>query len=111
MSQPKIERISVSPTICGGKPCITGTRIRIQDIYIWHELQGLSADDIVSRFPQVTMADVYAALAYYWEHREEIERQMQEEDALVKEMKRKYASPLEEKLGRTDAQEHPLPSR
>jgi uncharacterized protein (DUF433 family) len=28
--------------ICGGKACIAGSRIRVQDIYVWHELQGRS---------------------------------------------------------------------
>jgi hypothetical protein len=50
---------------------------------VWDELQGLSADEIVSRFPHLTMADVYAALSYYWDHREEIQRQMQEETDFV----------------------------
>ena len=55
------------PDVLGGKPCIAGTRIRVQDIYQWHELQGKSPDEIVSSFPQLTMADVYAALAYFWD--------------------------------------------
>ena len=44
--------------VCGGQPCIVGTRIRVQDIYVWHELQGSTADEIVSRFPQITPADL-----------------------------------------------------
>ena len=56
-------RIECHPHICGGRPCVAGTRIRVQDIYVWHELSGQTADEIVSRFPQLTMSDVYAALA------------------------------------------------
>ena len=55
----------------------------MQDVFVWHELQGQSADEIVSRFPQLTMADVYAALAYYWDHHDEIQRDMQAESDLV----------------------------
>jgi uncharacterized protein (DUF433 family) len=53
-----------NPGICAGKPFVTGTRIRVQDIYVWYELQGKSADEIVSRFPQLSLADVFAALTY-----------------------------------------------
>ena len=41
------QHIAQSPDICGGKPCIAGTRIRVQDIYVWHELQSQSVDEIV----------------------------------------------------------------
>ena len=66
--------IECKPSVCGGKPCIAGTRIRVQDIYDWHEREGFSPDEIVTKFPQLTLADVYAALSYYWDHREAIER-------------------------------------
>ena len=75
--------IERQPGVCGGRPCVAGTRIRVQDVFVWHELQGQSADEIVSRFPQLTMADVYAALAYYWDHHDEIQRDMQAESDLV----------------------------
>lgn len=109
MSQAEIGRIASNPGICGGKPCIAGSRIRVQDIYVWHELQGLSVDEIVSRYPQLTMADVYAALSYYWDRREEIQRQMAEDDELVRRMKEQYGSPLREKLRGSDAPDDSLP--
>ena len=43
------DHIEATPGTCGGKPRIAGTRIRVQDVYVWHELQGLSADEIVDR--------------------------------------------------------------
>ena len=110
MAHTKKEHIVARPEVCGGKPCIAGTRIRVQDVYVWHELRGLSADEIVSRFPHITMADVYASLAYYWEHRDEILRQMEEETALVEAMKQKHPSPLKQKLAGSSAQDYPLPS-
>lgn len=88
--------------VCGGKPCIAGTRIRVQDVFVWHELQGQSADEIVSRFPQLTMADVYAALSYYWDHRDEIQRDMQAESDLVTRLRQQSVSPLAEKLAATN---------
>ena len=65
--------IESRPEKCGGKPCISGTRIRVQDIYVWHELRGQSPDEIVANFPQLSLGQVHAALAYYHDHRDEIE--------------------------------------
>jgi uncharacterized protein (DUF433 family) len=89
------EHIRVTPGVCGGKPCIAGTHIRVQDIYVWHELQGQTADEIVSNFPHITLGDVHAALAYYWDHRQEIDQQMKRDDEFVETMKRQISSKIE----------------
>jgi len=98
MDQSLTQHIESKAGVCGGRPCVVGTRIRMQDIHVWHNRQGLSPDEIVSRLPQLSMADVYAALAYYWDHRDEIDRQMREETAFVEAMKQKHPSPLNQKL-------------
>lgn len=90
--------IEITAGVCGGKPRIAGTRIRVQDIVIWHERMNLSADEIASQYPQVTVADVYAALAYYHDHREQIDQQMAQGHALVEELKRQFPSKLQAKL-------------
>jgi uncharacterized protein (DUF433 family) len=71
---------------CGGKPCIVGHRIRVQDIVLWTEL-GKTPDEIVDDFPQITLADVHAALAYYFDHKDEIDRQIAEGKEYVDQMK------------------------
>lgn len=86
--------IECSPEVCGGKPCIAGHRIRVQDVAVWHEYQGLSADEIVARFPQLTLADVYCALAYYHDHREEIHRDMRHAEELVRTLRAEIPSKL-----------------
>jgi len=45
----------------------------VQDIVIWHERMNLSADEIASSHPQASLAAIYAALAYYHDHRGEID--------------------------------------
>src|SRR5438477_10491621 len=75
--------ITSVPSVCGGRPCIAGTRIRVHDIYVWHELQGQSPDQIVHDFPQLTLADVYAALAYFWDNRVAVLGQFAEDTPLV----------------------------
>ena len=91
------QRIVRTPDICGGKPRIAGHRITVQNIAIWHDRLGWSADEIASEY-DLELADIYAALAYYFAHREEIDQAIREGKAFVEEMRRKTPSKLEEKL-------------
>ncbi len=90
--------IEITPGVCGGKPRLAGTRIRVQDIVIWHERMNLSADEIASKHPQASLAAIYAALTYYHDHRAEIEEQMQAGEEVVEELRRSYPSKLTAKL-------------
>ena len=74
--------IERTPGTCGGKPRIAGTRIRVQDIVFWTE-EGRSPDEIVRSFPHLTLADVYAALAYYHDNRIVIDEHIREDEAMV----------------------------
>src|SRR6185503_19397893 len=78
--------IEITPGTCGGKPRIAGHRIRVQDIVVWHEMQGQTPEEIVADYPQLSLADVHAALAYYRDHRDDIRRQMREGEAFVEQM-------------------------
>lgn len=82
--EPTLERIHIeaTPGVCGGRPRIAGHRIRVQDIVLWTE-QGQSSDEIVSSFPQLSLADVHAALTFYYDHRDEIDRQVREDDEFI----------------------------
>jgi uncharacterized protein (DUF433 family) len=82
----------------GAKALIGGHRIRVIDVAIWHEKLGMSPDEIVDRFPTITLADVHAALAYYWDHRAEIEQMITEERALDEEARRHAPGLVQEKL-------------
>jgi len=90
--------ITSTPGVCGGRPCIAGTRIKVIDIYVLHELEGKTPDQIVDDYPQLSLGDVHAALSYYFHHRLEIEQDYQAEDKVLAEMKAKLGSgPLEER--------------
>ena len=104
------EHIEITAGVCGGKPRIAGTRIRVQDVYVWHELQGQSADEIIANFPQLSLGDVHAALTYYFDHRDEIQQQMKVDDAFVEAIKQKNPSKLQEKLKARNASDASLPS-
>lgn len=90
--------IESTPGVCGGKPRLAGTRIRVQDVVIWHERMNLSADEIASKHPQASLAAIYAALAYYHDHRAEIDEQMRRGEELVEELRQAYPSKLAAKL-------------
>jgi uncharacterized protein (DUF433 family) len=92
------QHIEVVQGTGGPKPRIAGHRIRVQDVVIWHEKLGLSPDEIVDRYPTITPADVHAALAYYWDHREAVERAIAEERAFAEGARRDSPSLVQEKL-------------
>ena len=66
------QHISKTPGVCGGRACITGHRIRVMDIVLLHEMRGLSPSEVVHQYPGITIADVHAALVYYFDNMEEI---------------------------------------
>jgi uncharacterized protein (DUF433 family) len=88
------KHIEITPGVCGGKARIAGHRIRVQDVAVWCEYRGLSPDEVVAQFPQITLADVYAALSYYHDHRDEIQREMEEGGRLVERLKQESPSLL-----------------
>ena len=78
---------------------IAGTRVRVQDIYVDSEVIGKSPEEIVTALPHLTLAQVHAALAYYFDHREEILNELREDEQFVTMMKMKTGpGPLETKL-------------
>ena len=66
------QHISKIPGVCGGRACIAGHRIRVMDVVGWHERRGYTIAQVVNMFPGITRADVHAALAYYYDHPQEI---------------------------------------
>jgi uncharacterized protein (DUF433 family) len=92
------QHIEVTPGICGGKPRITGHRIKVQDIVIWHEKMAMSPDEIVYNYPTITLADIYAALAYYHDHREEIRQDIESSENFAKQLQGDKSSLVEKIL-------------
>jgi uncharacterized protein (DUF433 family) len=78
---------------------IAGTRIRVQDIYVDSEVSGKSPEEIVAALPHLTLAQVHSALAYYFDHREEILDELRQDEQFVAMMKTQTGpGPLETKL-------------
>ena len=63
--------ISKQPGVVGGEPCISGTRVTVRGLVeLWRT--GTPPEDIPLLIPHVTLAQVFAALSYYADHRAEI---------------------------------------
>ena len=60
---PLLQRISIDPNICFGKPCIRGARIWVS-LLLDFLASGMSIEDVLSEYPQLTEEDVRAAIAY-----------------------------------------------
>ncbi len=58
----------------------------------------MSADEIATEYPTITISDVYAALAYYFEHVDEIQEEMRREDEFVEEFLRNNPSVIDLRL-------------
>ena len=65
--------------ICGGRPIIAGTRLKIQHIALEYEYLGWSPDQICDAHPGIGLAEVHAAISYYYAHKDEIDRTIQED--------------------------------
>jgi uncharacterized protein (DUF433 family) len=81
--------IAKNRDVCSGRACVAGTRVRVMDIVALHKA-GVSPDDIVREFPSLQSAiDVYAALVYFADHRDEIESDFEEDRRLADESERR----------------------
>ena len=106
------EYIVRTPGVCGGQPRIAGTRIKVKHVFTWVEQMGKTPAQVVAEHSHLTMAQVHAALAYYWSHVDEIRQDMDNEDKLVAELKATAGpSRLQERLAEQDAAHDPLPPR
>jgi len=91
------EHIELTPDTAGGRPRIRGRRITVQDIAIWHERLGKTADEIASEY-DLTLADVHAALAYYFDHREDIDARIVEDRTFAEALRAQTPSRRDQKL-------------
>ncbi len=72
-----------------GRPCLAGTGMTVHAVAVQH-MQGLTAEQILEQFPHLDLARIYAALAYYYANRAQIEADLEAEDQLAAELMAKY---------------------
>jgi len=68
--------IAVNKEICGGSPAIKGTRVSVGNIAGYY-LMGLTAEEIRRELPHLSLAQIFDALAYYFDHKEVIDRELE----------------------------------
>lgn len=78
-----------SPEVRGGRPRIAGTGVTVRRVVGWYKL-GLSPEDIVNELGHLTLAQVYAALAYYHANPEEIEADLAAEEVEAEALEREH---------------------
>ena len=89
--------IESSPRTRNGKPIISGTRITVADVVLMHRRLGWALEEIAGTY-DLPIAAVYAAMAYYYDHKDEIDQSLDEEEALAEAFKKNNPSRLREKL-------------
>jgi uncharacterized protein (DUF433 family) len=78
-----INLISINPKVRGGRPCIVGTGLRVTDVAIAHLFHQRIPSDIASDYA-LSLAQVHAALAYYYEHKAELDEDIRQQIAKAK---------------------------
>ena len=107
---PRREHVVIKHGHCGGKPHIAGRRIKVLHIALWHERMGMTPAEICTAHRGLTLSDVYAALAYYYDHRAQIDADIEAEERFVAEEKAKAgSSKLQQKLAALHGKDDPLP--
>ncbi|MGB0561844.1 MAG: DUF433 domain-containing protein [Spirulinaceae cyanobacterium] len=89
--------ITITPGIRSGKPHISGRRITVADIVIMHLHQGQSLAEITELY-DLSLASVYAAIAFYYDHQPEIDRSIVDAEQFAETIRGQYPSLLQEKL-------------
>ena len=81
------------PGYCGGKAAIDHTRVRVNNV-AWLAKRGLTPQQVLEHYPDLTLAQVHAALAYYYDNRDEIEAELAAEDQAADDFERRKAELL-----------------
>ena len=78
----------------GGSPLIKGTRMRVIDIGIDFEYLGMSPDEIVRAHPNISLAQVHSALAYFYQHIKEMREKIKKDETYIEKLRQKYPSKI-----------------
>ena len=80
-----------TPGLLGGEARIDGHRIRVRDVMAARDRGGMTPEEIAATvYPSLSLAQVYAALAYYEDHREEIDRAFEDEARVIEQFRREH---------------------
>ena len=86
--------------VCGGRPCIDETRVRVLDI-VFLQKEGYNPEQMLEQYPDLNLAQVHAALTYYHDNPEEIDAYIAEDEASDEKYERDRAEFLSKRRAST----------
>jgi uncharacterized protein (DUF433 family) len=82
--------LTSTPEVCGGRVRIAGTRVTVLQIVTFYK-QGETPEEMTLNFPHVSLAQIHAALAYYYAHQAAVEQELAEERAEFERFERQHS--------------------
>ena len=76
--------------VCGGKPIIQGTRIKVAQVAIEYERMSWTPDEIIQAHPHLTLPQVHDALSYYYSHLTEINADIRASEQMVEGIRKQH---------------------
>ena len=83
-----INLITSDPNVRGGRPCVAGTGVRVSDVALSMLFHDQAPGEIAATYG-ISLAQVHAALAYYYEHKAELDEDIRRQIATARELKEK----------------------
>jgi uncharacterized protein (DUF433 family) len=81
-----IDLIAADPAIRNGRPCVAGTGLRVTDLVMAHLFHGRTPDEIAADY-ELALSQVYAALAYYYEHKDDLDADIRAQIGVARRLK------------------------
>jgi uncharacterized protein (DUF433 family) len=95
------ERVASHIDDTGSRPVVAGTDIKVSQIASEYEHLGMPPDEIAEAHPHLGLAEIHAALAYYYDHRELIQRDWEDAERLVAALREQYPSRVGGRAGQS----------
>ena len=83
-----IDQIATNPRVRNGRPFIIGTTITVADVAVAKVFMMMEAEEIAEHY-RLTLPQIYSALAYYYQHKAEIDLNIEQRRQLAEDMKEK----------------------
>jgi uncharacterized protein (DUF433 family) len=77
----------------GKGPVIAGTRMRVIDLVAAQQVHGYSPEELAYQYPTLTLGQIHSALAYYWDHKQELDEDMDRRLARADELRASMPEP------------------
>ena len=82
-----------------GVPRIAGTTMKVVELITAQAAYGWSPEELHFQFPHLSLGQIHSALAYYWDHRDDLDRDIARRNAAVERLRRQAANtPLRARL-------------